>query len=298
MRDLPLSHLRALAAVRAEGGVRAAARRLGVEHSAVSRSLRELERWLGAPLTRPGTRGGPLHLTAQGLALADAALRTMIDLSAATAAMREGSGTRSVSICTPPSIAARWLLPRLDRMQAECSGIEVSIVVDEMRMAPLDATVDLTLRMGPKPKTPLTVHELGDDAAYPVMGKAAWEHAGRPNNITALRDLPLLHNRDTNTAWDRWREVIGPADLDVRKGVRLTSSDLVLRAAEAGRGVTLERGWLEADAIRDGQLVRPFGDLSLPLPGEWWLAEGDNTSARHSVRQARDWLIAEGDRAA
>ena len=37
MRELPLTWLRALAAVHDAGGVRPAARRLGVAHSAVSR---------------------------------------------------------------------------------------------------------------------------------------------------------------------------------------------------------------------------------------------------------------------
>ena len=293
MRDLPLSHLRALAAVHAEGGVRAAARRLGVEHSAVSRSLRELGRWLGAPIAYPRRRGGPLVLTAQGLTLAEAALRAMNDLQTATVAMREDVGTRRVTICAPPSIATRWLLPRLARMQAACPGVEVSIVVDEMRKAPLDPTVDLTMRMGPRPSTSLTIHDLGDDAAFPVMSQVAWEEASRPSAIDDLRRLPLLHNRDTSTTWARWRDVVGPAGLDVRTGPRLTSSDLVLRAAEVGQGVALERGWLSADALREGRLVRPFGKAALPLPGEWWVAEGEDAAVKRTTSQVRDWLMAE-----
>lgn len=292
MRDLPLSHLRALAAVHAEGGVRPAARRLGVEHSAVSRSLAALERWLGAPLVRPRVRGGRLELTAQGLALADASLRAMTDLQTAANAMREDTGARRVTICTPPSIATRWLLPRLDRLRAACQGVEVSIAVDEMRKAPLDPAVDLTLRMGPRPRTSLAIHDLGDDIAFPVMSPAAWDAHGRPSRPEDLRGLPLLHNRDTSTAWERWRDVVGPPDLDVRKGVRMTSSDLVLRAAEAGQGVALERGWLAADALSDGRLVRPIGAAALPLPAEWWLAEGD-VAARRASRAVRDWIIDE-----
>lgn len=73
----------------------------------------------------------------------------------------------------------------------------------------------------------------------------------------------------------------------------MTSSDLVLRAAEAGQGVALERGWLAADALSDGRLVRPFGDAALPLPGEWWLAEGDGTARKRASRVVRDWIVEE-----
>ena len=48
MRRLPLSALRAFAAVFETGGVRPAARALQVTHSAVSRHVRELEAKAGA----------------------------------------------------------------------------------------------------------------------------------------------------------------------------------------------------------------------------------------------------------
>jgi len=51
MQRLPLSALRAFAAVYEAGGVRPAARALQVTHSSVSRHLHELEAWLGVALT-------------------------------------------------------------------------------------------------------------------------------------------------------------------------------------------------------------------------------------------------------
>lgn len=123
MRDLPLSLLRTLAAIRAEGGVRPAAHLLGVEHSSVSRALRDLEAWVGGPLTDPRKRGARLRLTAQGVELADAAVAALKDLERATARVREGSSTKRVVIATPPSVANRWLLPRLDRLETDCNGV-------------------------------------------------------------------------------------------------------------------------------------------------------------------------------
>ena len=95
MRDLPLSLLRSLAAVYAEGGVRPAAKRLSVEHSTISRALHELERWLGTPLTEARSRGQRLRLTQQGEVLGDAALSALRDLENATAKLREASGSSS-----------------------------------------------------------------------------------------------------------------------------------------------------------------------------------------------------------
>lgn len=295
MRDLPLSLLRSLAAVYAEGGVRPAAKRLSVEHSTISRALHELERWLGTPLIEAQSRGQRLKLTQQGEVLADAALSALRDLENATAKLREANSSKRVIIAAPPSVANRWLLPRLPRIEADCNGIEVSIIVDTVRMGNLDPYADLSLRMGPHAPTSAIVHFIGSDIAFPVMGTEAWKTAGRPTRIEALQKLPLLHDRDTRTAWSIWRDKIGPVDLDVAAGSRFTSADLVLRAAEQGRGLALTRGWLAQDALSEGLLTRPFGDLCIELQNEWWIAENNVSAMRNPVVKVRDWLIAEGE---
>jgi LysR family glycine cleavage system transcriptional activator len=66
MNELPLNALRAFAMVYAHGGVRAAARELGMAHSSVSRHLGELDRWLGVPLLRTAAGRGQLVFTPQG----------------------------------------------------------------------------------------------------------------------------------------------------------------------------------------------------------------------------------------
>ena len=73
MKDLPLHALRALAVVRSSGGLRAAARELGVAHSAVSRHLGELEAWLGVPVRARKSGRRRLTLTATDLVLRAAA---------------------------------------------------------------------------------------------------------------------------------------------------------------------------------------------------------------------------------
>ena len=294
MRDIPLSLLRSLAVVHAEGGVRQAAKRLGVEHASVSRALRDLEAWLGVPLTHERARGTRLRLTPQGRELADAAMAAIDGLQQATARIREAQSARRVVIATPPSVANRWLLPRLDQLEAACPGVEVSVVVDTVRMGKLDPLADLSLRMGARPETDQPIHIIGSDIVFPVMSPEAWERAGRPARADALRSLPLLHDRDARTAWSAWRDVFGPDDLDVRSGARFTSADLVLRAAERGRGIALTRGWLAQEALADGLLMRFLEDRRLVLKDEWWIAEHEPHSSRTPVRRVRDWLIEEG----
>lgn len=100
------------------------------------------------PIVVTQKRGQRLRLTPQGADLADAALVALRDLDQAAAKLREAHSATRVIVAAPPSVANRWLLPRLSRIEAECAGVEVSIIVDTVRMGELDPYADLSLRRG------------------------------------------------------------------------------------------------------------------------------------------------------
>lgn len=296
MRDLPLTLLRSLAAVYETGGIRPAGRLLGIQHSAVSRALRDLEAWLEVPLFEKRDTKRALTFSAEGAALGKAALAAMKDLETAVLKTREGSSVNSVTIATTPSFAMRWLLPRLPRLAETHPKIEVSILVDQSRKSPLATGADLNIRMGAQPASDMEPVPLMDERAFPVMAMRLWEESGRPSKTEELVDLPLLHDRDPATSWGTWRQKFGPDRLNVRQGPRLTSSDLILRAAEQGLGVALVRGRLAEDSIMDGSLIRPFGDAELDLGPNYWLITNSDTSGRRVVQTVMTWLLSEAKR--
>ena len=290
---LPLNALRAFATVHAEGGVRAAARALGVSHSAVSRHLAELETWLGLPLTRDGGGRRGLAFTSQGEALGRATISGLNAIEAVVRSLREARSAGSVTISTSPSFASRWLLPRLPGLEETRPELEVSLLVDQ-RVVDLDAAgIDLAVRMGRGPWSDGRAEPLMDDALYPVMSRAFWEKAGRPTRPADLLGLRLLHDRDPHAAWEAWRRAHGPRGLDVRSGPRFASSDLVLRAAALGQGVALARERLVTDDLRSGVLLRPIAELSVPLEGAYWVVVPRADPPREAVEQVVAWLKAE-----
>src|SRR5258708_37326435 len=82
--------------------------------------------------------------------------------------------------------------------------------------------------------------------------------------------LRLLHDRDPHASWEAWRRAYGPPALDVRRGPRFTSSDLVLRAAAQGQGVALARHRLAQDDLATGALLRPVAGRSVDLGPAYW----------------------------
>ena len=291
--NLPLTMLRAFATVYETGGVRSAARRLNITHSAVSRHLKELEAWLGTPLLVRKEGRRTLTFSPEGQALGQVALSCLSELECAVASLRETKRSHSVTVSTTPSFAARWLLPRLASLQAKHPGLEVSVIVDQRVHAPADEGADLAIRMGGRPWPGFICLPLMDDALYPVVSPAYWAAQGRPETPWDLLRLRLLHDRDPNASWAVWKQHHGPTGLDTRIGARFTSSDLVLCGAEHGLGVALARHRLASDAIQSGALLRPFGDARVSLPRAYWIVLSDAASRRERVRLVVNWLEAE-----
>jgi LysR family glycine cleavage system transcriptional activator len=288
--DLPLNALRAFALVYQHRGVRAAARDLGMAHSSVSRHLGELDRWLGVPLVNAGAGRTGLVFTPQGEALGRAVCAGLKQIEQAVATLREARPAHAVALSTTPSLAIRWLLPRLPAFEQAQPTIELSVLVDQKLEDFGDGRVDLAVRMGRGPWPELHCEPLMDDALYPVMSPAYWQDHGRPSRPAQLAGLRLLHDRDPQAAWELWRRAHGPAGLSLQGGARYTASDLVLRAAGQGQGVALARHRLVADELAAGSLVRPFGALEVPLPCAYWIVRGDATRPRAAVAAVIDWL--------
>src|SRR5438552_17549204 len=89
MNELPLNAMRAFALTIEREGVRAAARELHVSHSAVSRHLREVERWLGVALFERGAGREAFRVTPHGRQLATTVLSALRDIGCGAQAVRE-----------------------------------------------------------------------------------------------------------------------------------------------------------------------------------------------------------------
>jgi LysR family glycine cleavage system transcriptional activator len=297
MKELPLNSLRALAAVWEHAGVRTAARALGVAHSSISRHLAQLESWVGLALTRPSAGRRGLTFTRHGEELARATVGGLREIERAVATLREARSEQTVHLGTVASFAARWLLPRLPAFETSQPHVELSVLV-EKRLDHLErAGLDLAIRMGRGPFTGGRGEPLLDDLLYPVMSPDFWERHGRPTGPEQLVGLRLLHDRDPDASWESWRAAHGPPSLEVSKGPRFTSTDLVLRAAVQGQGVALGRHQLARDDLEAGLLLRPFGAASVRLDDAYWLVLPSSLLPSAATATVVAWLRREAARA-
>lgn len=287
MRDLPLNGLRVLTAIYEAGGVRPAARVMGLSPSVVHRHLRELEMRIGATLVEHGR--SKVQFTAAGERLAKAASASLGDLAAAVEAIREDRRANHVLIATTESFAATWLLPRLAAFRDQHPRLLVSIRTDQrLSRVPADADMAIRLATHVEPGT-ATAEPLMDDVTVPVLSPAMVGGRGVDGPETLLK-VPRLHDRDAQTSWRRWGAAFGIDYAELREGARMTSSALVLAAAAEGLGVALARRRLAEPQLRSGRLVA-LNALAVPIGTAYWILHRPH--ARWAEQIVIDWLHGE-----
>ncbi len=290
MTQLPLNMIRAFAHVYDSGGVRPAARRLGIAHSAVSRHLTELEAFLDVALIDREASSRSITFTPEGEKLGREAMRALDRLERTVQALRQTRRRNTVIVETTPSIASRWLFPRLGAFAKDLGWIELSVNVDQRVATAGEGAADICLRMGSGPWPGFDGHILIEDALVPVSSPEYWASLGTRKG---LKHSVLLHDGDPNARWSLWREQFVGEDFDVNDGPRYTSGDLVLRAAEQGLGVALGRLSFAKASIDAGLLIAPFKDkLTSPDLRIWLLTPHSRTKTK-AVRQTIEWLTAQ-----
>ena len=289
MKNIPLNALRAFTMIYSEGGIRPAARALGISHSSISRHLRELEAWIGTDLIDRTSEGRKLVFTVQGIRLGEAASQTLSELIAVTDSLRERRLSNAVLVDTTPSFATRWLLPRLADFEVAAPWVKVSVVVDQRLRGPSEHGCDLSIRMGQGPWSDHAAIPLMTDQLLPVASARYWKTHGKPSLPEDLYGHRLLHDRDPNAAWQLWRDQNGPKEMDTTQGQRFGSSDLVIRAAEQGLGIALAHGHLVRDSLNNGFLEAALEEHSIKLPTTYWVLSGRQQETE-AVTAFLSWL--------
>lgn len=294
MARLPsLNALRAFEAAARHGSFTRAAQELDVTQTAISHQIRGLEEELGYPLfTRLARR---VVLTDEGRLLSLAVGEAFRRIEQGVEALGSASRTSAINVSVSPSLAVRWLLPRLDSFRERHPELDVRISANDRLIDPLREGVDLCIRYGSGRYPGLETTLLMKDQVFPVCSPALL--AGK-KPLRQPRDLAqhvLLHDEmmkhdPLRPDWPKWLELAGLEDIDPRRGISFSHAAMVIDAALAGQGVALGRSSLVADDLAAGRLVRPF-ELEFTSSFAYYLAvpKGVKPSAR--VEAFRDWLL-------
>jgi len=301
---LPWTALRAFEAAARLGSFKAAAGELAVTPTAISHQVKRLESHLGLRLFERLHRA--LRLTPPGEALALEAQAAFAGLRRTVDRLRRdggAAGPASLTVSVVPSLAAKWLAPRLPAFQAAHPRIGLRVVaVEGLVDFRRDATVDLALRYGPGPYGdgvhaerlfpaselfPVCAPDVARDPLLRAPADLARHMLIRTAAPAAAGRLPA------EAGWPAWFAAAGVAlDPAIRKaldGPLFSNTQLAVEAAASGRGIALASAILVAKDIATGRLARLFS-IGLADPSAFWLLCRADRCDEAGIRAFTRWI--------
>ncbi|AOK05532.1 LysR family transcriptional regulator [Burkholderia sp. AU28942] len=254
----PLQTLRAFeAAVRLQSFTRAADE-LAVTQGAVSQHIRTLEAQLGYPLfTRERSGATPTHAAhalvlqvRQGLSVLERAFEP------ALAGRKPRACDVTLNVSVLPSVAERWLAPRLPRFTAAHPHIAI-VLHPDAALAPLRKRdrIDVALRYGPGTWPGVVAEKLMNETVFPVASPAYRNRDGiAPRTPADLVRATLL--RHPAQPWEPWFQAARLDLTESARAPRFADANALIDAALNGRGVALARRSLIEPELAAGTLVR------------------------------------------
>ncbi|MEE8533201.1 MAG: transcriptional regulator GcvA [Alphaproteobacteria bacterium] len=285
----PLNALRAFEAAARHLSFTHAAEELNVTQAAISHQVKALEERLGVQLFRRLNRA--LLLTDAGQAYLPPVRDAFDRLDEATERLFSHDSRGALTVSVLPSVAAKWLVPRLGRFRESHPDIDVRIDANMHLTDFSREDVDVALRYGGGKWPGLRADRLMTEDFFPVCSPALLEGPVPLRTPEDLRHHTLLHD-DNRTDWTVWFLAAGIEGGDPTRGPGFTDSSLVLQAAAEGQGVALGRSALAAVDLAAGRLVKPF-DISLPATFAYYLVCPETTAERPKVVAFREWLFGE-----
>ncbi|MEO1320139.1 MAG: LysR family transcriptional regulator [Pseudomonadota bacterium] len=264
-----MSRLQALqhfVAVVEAGSFTAAADRLGVAKSAVSRRVRELEQRLGAQLLNRTTRA--TDLTDSGRAFYERAVRVLADLDEAEAAVAQRGGRLigTLRVALPLSFGTLHMAAPIAAFLEAHPEIDLQVDLNDRRVDLVSEGMDLALRIGHLRDSTLIARKLFDVKFVTCASPAYLAAHGTPATPEDLTDHHVLvYTNVTDPRLLPYVDAEGQSH-DVRVEPRLAASngDLLVAAAAEGQGIVVEPNFMAAQAVAGGSLVPILDGYSRP----------------------------------
>lgn len=259
-------HMQTFVKVVEAGSISAAAERMEIAKSAVSRRIATLEERLKVQLFRRSTRR--LSLTETGRGYYERCLRILADLEEAELAVSQAHGTLrgSLRVAAPLSFGLRHLGPAINDFLAEHPEVEFDLDFNDREVDLLAEGFDVAVRIARLPDSSLIARRLWTSRLVVCASPGYLRAHGRPRRpaeLAAHRCLVYANAPEPNL-W-RFRSPEGREEVvRLHPQLRANNGDYLAAAAVAGQGIVLTPSFIAYEALARGTLLPLLTDYRLP----------------------------------
>lgn len=285
-----LDSMRLFVRVAEQGNFSAVAQQMGVARSVVTRRIASLESRLGTKLIARSTRR--LSLTSAGVTYLEKC-REILDLVEAAETGLDAErlmprGTLRISL--PLSFGQRYLAPLLLEFSGRYPEVALNMDLTDRRTNLIEEGFDLAIRVTDRLAPQDVARRLSSARLVTVASPAYLERHGEPKHPDELAGHECLAY--TLSASPAWQFTVDGSlqSFPVHGRIQANNGDVLLQAAIAGLGITVQPTFIAADALAAGSLQVILADYPVPEIGIYAMLPG-NRHIPHRVRVLIDFLI-------
>ena len=238
----------------------AAAERLGISKSAVSKQVTRLERSLNARLIHRTTRR--LSLTEIGTAFYEHCARMLTEAEAAESVVsRLRAAPRGVlKLTTPSAYGHLQIAPAIPDLLARYPEMAVQIAMNDRPVDLAEEGFDVAIRLTYEPPPNVVARKLTTVSWMTCAAPAYLERHGAPRTPLDLRGRNCLFYSflESSIEW-RFRSAQGETKVRVAGNFTANNSEAIREAALAGLGIALLPSFIVAGDLRENRLQVVLG---------------------------------------
>ena len=304
MRRLPpFSALRAFESAARLGSFAAAGEELHQTPSAISHQVRALEAWFERPLFVRAVRS--VALTADGKRLLGKLSKAFDLIEGACTGLRPPDARSGLSVHCAPSLASKWLGPRLSRFMQAHSEITIRLTSSA---EPVDlksqTDIDIDITYGAPPaRVGVVVESLGSERTLPLVSPRLF-NGSLPTRPRDLARFTLIDSKLNPVRWADWFK-LNRLKLPSTARPSFDRGSLAVAAAADGLGIALETSRFAEVELARGELVAIDGPAFRRIErATHFLCYRKTSDERTPIVVFKQWLTSElgqigsgGDRA-
>jgi len=270
------------------GSFSGAARQLRVGQPAVSKSVAQLEDYLGVKLLTRSTRG--LTPTEAGLGYLERARRALEEAAEAELAARgAGAGLKGrLRICAAVTFARIHLIPLLPKFLAQNPDLDLEVILDDRQIDLVQEGIDVALRMGKLMDSALTARRIARCKRLVLGTPAYFDREGTPSTPSDLSKHQAVIYLQEGSVWSFRRESTELA-VTVQSRLRVTAAEGVRAAVLADVGLTIASEWMFSPELRSGAVRAVLREWDLP-PHDLWAVFPSGRAATAKTRAFVDFF--------
>lgn len=295
LRNVTIRQLRALTAVAENGGVTAAANKLGLTQPAVTQQLRLLQDQAKLPLIQ--RTGDGMILTAAGREVLEMNKRIEAAIKACEESLDIMTGVTGGSVSIGAVSTAKYFVPyAIAAFSKRHPKVGIKLTIgnrEEIRREMHGYNLDFAIMGRPPEDVDVEAHMIGD---HPHVIVAASNHWLAKDSGLAAVDLSheTFLTREPGSGTRILMEGLFAATaLEPHIGMEMDSNETIKQAVIAGLGIAFISAHTVAAELEDGRMV--ILDVGgLPVMRQWFLVRRRDKVLLPPAQTLLDFLISEG----